>query len=104
MIYIAPFIANDGDNQSISISAPLPFDTRQSQTSQNQKSLIVFLKMSESLLPTLDASLFLHGTDEQRKEFSSKLVFEMLDHACVKLVNHGIEDHVVEELFGWVSE
>ncbi|MCJ1226778.1 hypothetical protein MMC12_003432 [Toensbergia leucococca] len=57
--------------------------------------------MSESLLPTLDASLFLHGTDEQRKEFSSKLVFEMLDHACVKLVNHGIEDHVVEELFGW---
>ena len=54
-------------------------------------------------LPTLDLSRFIRGDDMDRKSFGSELLDSLSQHGFVKLVNHGIEDEEVCELFGWVS-
>lgn len=54
-----------------------------------------------SLTP-LDLSLFTHGSPAERKRLASALCRDLAQTGFVKLVNHGVEDAMVEELFDWV--
>ena len=51
---------------------------------------------------TFDASRFLKGSDSERLQFSQDLVEAFKADGFVKLQNHGIPDHVLEDLFAWV--
>ena len=53
-------------------------------------------------LPTLDLSLFTGGNASQRMQLASDLLNSLSRHGFVKLVNHGISDLVVAQLFEWV--
>ncbi|MCJ1231405.1 hypothetical protein MMC12_008082 [Toensbergia leucococca] len=52
-------------------------------------------------LPTLDLSLFTGGNASQRMQLASDLLNSLSRHGFVKLVNHGISDLVVAQLFEW---
>jgi isopenicillin N synthase-like dioxygenase len=55
-------------------------------------------------LPVLDAMQFLHGSIPQRNEFANSLLNSCKKYGFVKIVNHGISDAVVSELFAWASK
>ena len=52
--------------------------------------------------PTLDLSRFTHGDDQERQQLATHLCASLSQHGFVKLVNHGVPDEAVSELFGWV--
>ena len=54
-------------------------------------------------LPTLDLSLFASSKEIQRIQFASDLLDSLSLHGFVKLVNHGISDKTIDQLFEWVS-
>lgn len=54
------------------------------------------------VVPSLDFSLFLGGTEHQRQEFCDQLLHAFSQLGFAKLVNHGIKEDVVQDLFEWV--
>jgi isopenicillin N synthase-like dioxygenase len=52
-------------------------------------------------LPTLDLSHFLQ--DETRQEFADQLRDSLAQHGFVKIINHGIGESSVNQLFDKVS-
>jgi isopenicillin N synthase-like dioxygenase len=54
-------------------------------------------------ISVLDASQFLHGSPSQRAEFADKLLKSCIEHGFVKLINHGMPDAVITEMFSWVT-
>ena len=54
-------------------------------------------------IPTLDASTFSSGSDAQRAKFAADLVDIFSRQRFVKLVNHGVNDDIIRELFDWVG-
>lgn len=54
-------------------------------------------------IPTLDASDFLAGSESQRNRFASDLVDSFVRTGFVKIVNHGIPEEMIDDLFKWVS-
>lgn len=55
-----------------------------------------------AVLKTLDFSKFLHGSDDERTELAYELVNSFKQHGFAKLINHGVDDDQVSELFQWV--
>lgn len=53
-------------------------------------------------LPTLDGSKWLNGTEAERQEFANDLLHCLQRHGFAKLVNHGISDDEVRDLYRWV--
>lgn len=53
-------------------------------------------------LPTLDLSLFTSGNASQQMQLVLDLLDSLSRHGFVKLVNHGISDQTVTQLFEWV--
>lgn len=52
-------------------------------------------------LPTLDLSHFLH--DGTRQEFADQLRDSLVQQGFVKIINHGIDESSVNQLFDKVS-
>ena len=52
---------------------------------------------------TVDASHFISGTPTQQRAFTTELTESV--HRCgfVKVINHGLSDELIDELFAWVS-
>lgn len=59
--------------------------------------------MVDVKVPTLDGSKWLHGTNTERQEFADELLHCLQRHGFAKLVNHGISDDGVADLYRWVS-
>src|ERR1700761_3122323 len=55
------------------------------------------------ILNTLDFSKFISGTELERAELAKELVESFKQHGFAKLINHGVKDEQVSELFKWVS-
>lgn len=53
-------------------------------------------------LSRLDLSLFTSGNATDRRHFASDLLESLRRHGFVKIVNHGIPEHIVARLFQWV--
>lgn len=53
-------------------------------------------------LSRLDLSLFTSGNTTDRQHFASDLLESLRGHGFVKIVNHGIPDHIIARLFEWV--
>lgn len=54
-------------------------------------------------IPTLDVSLFHSESTADRKQYASALVNSLTKHGFVKLINHGIPEETVMEMFEWVT-
>lgn len=50
-------------------------------------------------VPILDHQHFTHGNEKQRSEYAEQLVASLKSHGFVKLINHGIDDPTIDELF-----
>ncbi|KAL5042606.1 hypothetical protein BDW71DRAFT_200450 [Aspergillus fruticulosus] len=55
-------------------------------------------------LQTLDFSKYLYGTDAERTQLCYDLVASFKQHGFAKLINHGIPDGQVQELFDWSAK
>ena len=55
-------------------------------------------------LPTLDSLRFRQGTLSERRSFANELLQSCSQYGFVKIINHGIPDEKVSELFEWVNE
>jgi isopenicillin N synthase-like dioxygenase len=53
-------------------------------------------------ISVLDAALFLHGTDSQKSLFAKQLLSSCQQCGFVKIINHGIPDSFILELFKMV--
>jgi isopenicillin N synthase-like dioxygenase len=53
-------------------------------------------------LSPLDLSLFLRGDEKQRRQFADDFCGCLKQHGFAKLVNHGLSDEAVKELYHWV--
>ena len=58
--------------------------------------------MGSFKLPTLDLAHFLEE-GSRRQEFAYRLRDSLIQYGFVKIVNHGIAESSVEQLFDWVS-
>jgi isopenicillin N synthase-like dioxygenase len=54
------------------------------------------------ILHTLNLQDFISGTEEQRLEFSKKLLDSFESSGFVKLSGHGFDAVKIKKLFGWV--
>src|SRR4051794_32588844 len=54
-------------------------------------------------LPLLDAQLFLFGTPSERRDFAIKFRDSLYEHGFARVINHGIDESLVNELFDWVQ-
>lgn len=54
-------------------------------------------------LPTLDGAKWLSGSESDRQEFANGLLKSLKRHGFAKLVNHGISDDAVREMYRWVT-
>lgn len=52
---------------------------------------------------TVDASLFVSGTPGQQRAFAIELAESVRRSGFVKVINHGLSDELIDELFAWVS-
>ncbi|KAH6649195.1 hypothetical protein BKA67DRAFT_539186 [Truncatella angustata] len=52
-------------------------------------------------LPMVDMSLFISGNRLERSRFADQLRDSLVKHGFVKVINHGISDSEVEEVFDW---
>jgi len=55
-------------------------------------------------LPTLNFAKWSNGDASQRLEFANSLADSFKKHGFVKIINHGVPDEHIRELFGWVHE
>jgi isopenicillin N synthase-like dioxygenase len=49
--------------------------------------------------PALDHRRFKHGTPKEQAEYATELVQSLKTHSFVKIINHGLDDPTIEELF-----
>ena len=54
-------------------------------------------------LTTVNLNTFLNGPDWKRKQEATKLRDSFIEHGFVKVIDHGIPNHVVRGIFEWVS-
>ncbi|RYP33162.1 hypothetical protein DL767_004866 [Monosporascus sp. MG133] len=54
-------------------------------------------------LRTLDFAKFLNGSESERRELARDLTDSFKQHGFAKLINHGIEDQQIADLFKWTS-
>lgn len=54
-------------------------------------------------LPLLDLSLFLQGNAAEQKQFADDFCNCLKAHGFAKLINHGLDDESVKQLYHWVS-
>jgi hypothetical protein len=52
---------------------------------------------------TVDASQFVSGTPTQQRAFAIELAESVRRCGFVKVINHGLSDELIDELFAWVS-
>jgi len=53
-------------------------------------------------VPTVNGSDFFSGTDAQRRQFCNDMVDSFKRFGFVKLINHGIPQETVNDVFHWV--
>jgi len=53
-------------------------------------------------LPLLDGEKYTRGTPEQKVEFANALLECLKKHGFAKIINHGLDDAWVSELYEWV--
>ncbi|KAI1174210.1 hypothetical protein F4777DRAFT_599679 [Nemania sp. FL0916] len=53
------------------------------------------------MIPTLDLSHFLAGNEQQRRQFADGLLAGLIDTGFVKIINHGLDQQKLDEVFGW---
>lgn len=51
----------------------------------------------------VDASQFISGTPTQQRGFAIELAESVRRCGFVKVINHGLPDELIDELFAWVS-
>jgi isopenicillin N synthase-like dioxygenase len=54
-------------------------------------------------LPTLDFSKWAHGKAADRSQFAKELASSLIDHGFVKMINHGMSEGEIREIFDWVK-
>lgn len=59
--------------------------------------------MATATLPTLDFSHFRHGSLAEREQFGKDLLEAFVHYGFVKIVNHGIEGHMIQDIFNRVT-
>jgi isopenicillin N synthase-like dioxygenase len=59
--------------------------------------------MTEIILPRLDLSHYLHGSPTKRKQFAMGLTESLKAHGFAKVVNHGLSEDHIQQLFQWVT-
>lgn len=58
----------------------------------------------EATQPSIvDASRFILGTPTQQRDFAIELTESVRRCGFVKVINHGLPDELIDELFAWVS-
>ena len=55
-------------------------------------------------LPTLDFAKWTHGDATDRSQFSKDLAKSLIDHGFVKMINHGMSEEEIGEIFDWVRK
>ena len=65
-------------------------------------SLVMDKAYSKLELPLLDAQLFLSGTPSERRDFAIRFRDSLYEHGFARVINHGIDESMVDELFDWV--
>jgi isopenicillin N synthase-like dioxygenase len=50
-------------------------------------------------IPTLDLSLYISGTEFERRKLAADLLHSFTKHGFVKFINHGISDKEVSKFF-----
>lgn len=53
-------------------------------------------------IPSLDLSDFVEGSPEKRQKLAMSLLRTFSELGFLKLINHGIEEPMINELFSWV--
>ena len=53
-------------------------------------------------IPVVDYSLFCEGDDEQRQRVGAELLQAFSNSGFVKIINHGITEEKIKDLFEWV--
>ncbi|KAI0410813.1 hypothetical protein F5X98DRAFT_368554 [Xylaria grammica] len=53
------------------------------------------------MIPTLDLSHFTAGTEQQRRQFADGLLASLIDTGFVKIINHGLDQKKLDEVFTW---
>ena len=54
-------------------------------------------------LPTVNLTTFGNGPDWRRKDEAKKLSDSLIAHGFVKVIDHGIPNNVVQEIWEWAS-
>ncbi|KAI4237248.1 MAG: hypothetical protein LQ349_002003 [Xanthoria aureola] len=60
--------------------------------------------MASTTIPTLDFARFREGSALERQTFSEQLLAGFVRYGFVKVVNHGIEDHMIQGIFDQSKE
>lgn len=47
----------------------------------------------------LDHRRFTHGTSKEQLEYATELTQSLKSHSFVKIINHGLDDGTIDELF-----
>lgn len=55
-------------------------------------------------LPSLDFAKWTHGDTADRSQFAKDLAGSLIDHGFVKMINHGMSDEDIREIFDWVGK
>ncbi|GAP93383.1 putative gibberellin 2-oxidase [Rosellinia necatrix] len=53
------------------------------------------------MIPTLDLSHFIEGGEQQRRDFADGLLSSLIKTGFVKIINHGLDEKKLEEVFTW---
>ena len=56
-----------------------------------------------SSIPVLELTKYESGSVEERSDFCAQLFAALSEYGFAKIVRHGIPDHVLEDVFSWVS-
>ena len=60
-------------------------------------------KSTANVIRRLNFGKFLHGNAAEQHEFCQDLSYALCNVGFVKLINHGIDDEKLDQLFAWVS-
>jgi len=55
-------------------------------------------------LPTLDFAKWSSGDATDRYRFAKDLANSLIDHGFVKMINHGMSDEEIRDIFYWVKK
>ncbi|KAK8040745.1 oxidoreductase [Apiospora phragmitis] len=64
---------------------------------------MAFVATEELTLPTLDVSKWLKGGESERQKFASEIFNVLKRHGFTKIINHGMSDDTLKEIYHWVS-